>query len=244
MPKKIYEKEEQIQDIDGNEVTLKLQAIHPDEKNLDMGMLIQTHGTIKYPDGTEIELTPIVSGKDERYIWQDGFIFIWMRNNVLDKKVFDIKEKSYREISFTQRYLASLKNNATRENTSIAFESIKKLANGNRLLVHRYWGGDGSLNENYHLLNAAGQVFYIGARTLASPDEYAIFEGIIWDDNCIYFYYADSPDDITITHEIDITSGTPIDKYKRSSGVPDTEGKIRRLIREKEQKNKETSTDE
>ena len=52
MPKKIYEKEEQIQDIDGNEVTLKLQAIHPDEKNLDMGMLIQTHGTIKYPDGT------------------------------------------------------------------------------------------------------------------------------------------------------------------------------------------------
>lgn len=201
-----------------------------------------TEAVVIYDDGERIKLEPVVSSKEDRYTWQNGRIYRHLGNNVIDNKVFSIKDRKNKRVTLNGNKIIDIMNNETLDNTSARFESIIELENGNRLLLNTYWGYNGSLNEAYHLLNTAGELSYVALRTICSPDECELFEGTILYENYIIFYcWLDDKRTIPHISRIYDLSNNPPKEYSTGNRFFETMDEsakktIKRLIRKQKEK--------
>ena len=200
----------------------------------------KTYGTVIYSDGKKLELLPVVSSNGECYTWHDGKIYRHKKNNNFDHRVFNIKDRKMEEILLRGNKIVEIINNETHDNTSAKIEEITELENGNRLISNSYWDYNDSLNEEYYLLNSDEEIHYISSRTLCSPDENDVMEGIICYKNYIVFYYfLDEQRTLPhITRIYDISNNSPKVYFSGSRFFEtideDTRVNIKRLIREQE----------
>ena len=192
-----------------NDATLNLVAYKTDRANKDgePDFAYVTYGTVIYSDGTVIDLDPVDSSKNTSYIWDNEYIYQSRYVDNVEERVFDIKERKYKDIKISWDDGREIAKSSTNDNSSITFYRIQDLKKGNRLLIDRYWNEE-NLMEFYNLLNNKGEVSYITTRTICSPNDYDT-ECMAIDKDMIYFYENDV-NGIYLTRACDISSGRAI----------------------------------
>ncbi len=205
----LYEQNIKLSD----EVTFNLKAINNGKrnyagvKNWEGYPQYTTYGTVIYNDGTIIELNPVESSKNSCYIWDKGRIFTWNGNNNISNDVFFINDRTHKELNLSNEAKANLIYNSSYENTSVKFNEIEKLENGNTLLRNIYWEYL-YLKGEFYLLNENKEVYYIASCILRSPNVKE-HESVVWDENNIYFYWNIKNDELEVDKAFDISQRWP-----------------------------------
>lgn len=214
-----------------NDATIHLSVVQAATDN-NRFPFYETHGTVIYDDGEKYMLEPVYLSQQGYYTWQNGYIYMLKprsnRFRWLEDHKFDIKKRKMvsNDMNWVQRN--EITGNVTTDNSSMVFNEVDELKNGNKLLKRYAWNDDSGYDGYYYLLNKKREVHFISWCTLTTPNEYVPIYGVTRDGKNIYFYWTDAKGIIRTSEVFDISGDKPI-KISGESAL--YHSKIRSLIR-------------
>ena len=191
------------------DASLNLKTVQLDEMDMNGKPKYETTGTVIYDDGAKVKLEPIMASNNCSYIWKNGNIYR-MNGNDIEHSVFTIKCRDCDNLFLDWAEKRELIVTTTPDNMSVPFYNVIDLPNGNRMLVNRFWDRESSLIDSYYLLNKEGQVYYISSRVVSSSNIDVICEGVVWDEENIYFYHYLRDNEVAVTRSFNVTHGKPV----------------------------------